>query len=140
MFGKFFIGSAALALAATPSVVLANSTASLNLRLVVPVHCSVKYEGLPGLDTLSGRISLGNVREYCNASGGYELVMAYAPGSLRGATVQVGGEVIVLDGSGRAVLSRESGPKMQTRPVSILPGANGIDTSHLAIDILPVQG
>lgn len=140
MFGRFFMGSVALVFAAAPTVAFANSTASLNLRLVVPVHCSVKYDGVPGLETTSGGISLGNVREYCNASGGYELVMAYAPGSLRGAVVQVGGEAIVLDGSGRAVLSRESGPKMQTRSVSIIPGANGIDTDQLAIDIHPIQG
>ena len=140
MFGKLFMGSAALALVAAPSAVLANSTATLNLRLVVPVHCSVKYEGVPGLAAAAGGIPLGNVREYCNATGGYELVMAYTPGSLRGATVQVGGDAIVLDGSGRAVLSRESGPKMQTRSVSIIPGANGIDTDQLAIDIHPIQG
>jgi hypothetical protein len=140
MFGKLFIGTAALALTAAPNVTLANSSATLNLSLVVPVHCSVKYEGLPGLEASTGRILLGNVREYCNASSGYELVMAYTPGSLRGATVQVGGDQIVLDGSGHAVLSRESGPKMQTRPVSILPGANGLDTNQLAIDILPLQG
>lgn len=137
MFGKFFIGTAAIALAATPTIALANSSATLNLRLTVPVHCSVKYEGVPSLGTSSSAVSLGNVREYCNATRGYELVMTYAPGSLNGAVIKAGNDMVVLDGSGRAVLSREMGPRMQTRPLAIIPGANGIDTDRLAIDVVP---
>lgn len=137
MFGKLFIGSAALLSAFAPTLAFANSAATLNLRLVVPVQCSVKYGGVLGSHNPTGAVLLGSVREYCNASGGYELVMTYTPGSLNGAMIQVGDHAVVLDGSGRAVLSREFGPKVQMRTLSIVPGATGFDTDRLEIDIVP---
>ena len=140
MFGKLYLGSAAFALALAPTMALANSTATLNMRLVVPVQCSVKHDGMLGANSPAGAVSLGSVREYCNASHGYELVMTYTPGSLNGATIQAGDKAVVLDGSGRVVLSREFGPKVQMRALSIVPGANGIDTDRLDIDIIPNQG
>lgn len=140
MYGKLYLGSAAFALALAPTLAFANSTATLNMRLVVPVQCSVKHDGISGAFSLAGAVSLGSVREYCNAAGGYELVMTYTPGSLNGATIQAGNNSVVLDGSGRVVLSREFGPKVQMRALSIVPGANGFDTDRLDIDIVPNQG
>lgn len=131
------LGVASLALALTPTCAFATSSFSYNLRLTVPVHCTVKHQGV-GMGAANGdAISLGTFREYCNAPGGYQLVVNYAPGSLRGARIIAGNDEIVLDGSGQAVLSRTTGPKIRERVISMAPGSNGFDTDRLELDIVP---
>lgn len=136
MIGKLSLGVASIALAMTPMAAFAASF-SYNLRLTVAVHCTVQHQGT-GYGAQDGdALSLGTFREYCNAPQGYELVVNYAPGSLRGARIYAGGTEIVLDGSGRAILSRETGPKIQERAISMAPGANGFDTNRLDLNIIP---
>ena len=136
MIGKLSLGVASIALALTPMAAFAASF-SYNLRLTVAVHCTVQHQGT-GYGAQNGdALSLGTFREYCNAPQGYELVVNYAPGSLRGARIYAGNDQIVLDGSGRAVLSRTSGPNIRERAISMAPGANGFDTNRLDLNIIP---
>lgn len=136
MIGKFSLGMASIALALAPSAAFAASF-TYNLRLTVAVNCTVKHQGV-GYGALNGdALSLGTFREYCNAPQGYELVVNYAPGSLRGARIYADGDEIVLDGSGRAVLSRATGPKIRERAISMTPGAAGFDTNRLDLNIIP---
>jgi hypothetical protein len=136
MIGKLSLGVASMALAMTPMAAFGASF-SYNLRLTVAVHCTVQHQGT-GYGALNGdALSLGTFREYCNAPQGYELVVNYAPGSLRGARIYAGNAEIVLDGSGRAILSREEGPRIQERTISMVPGANGFDTNRLDLNIIP---
>jgi hypothetical protein len=136
MMKNLALGAAILSLASAPTAAFA-ATYSFNLRLQVPVHCTVKQQSI-GSGVASGdAFALGTFREYCNAPGGYQLVVNYAPGSLQGARIIAGNDEIVLDGSGRAVLSRATGPKIRERLISMAPGANGFDTDRLELDIIP---
>jgi hypothetical protein len=137
MMRQISLGIASIALAFAPTAAFAASSSSYNLHLTVPVHCTVKHQGM-GYGAADGTvISLGTFREYCNAPGGYQLVVNYAPGSLRGARVFAGGDEIILDGSGQAVLSRTTGPLVRERAISMTPGATGFDTDRLELNIIP---
>jgi hypothetical protein len=136
MIKNFVFGLASLSLAVVPTAAFA-ATHTFNLRLQVPVHCTVKQQGIGTGVALGNTVTLGTFREYCNAPGGYELVVSYAPGSLQGARIIAGNDEIILDGSGRAVLSRATGPKSRERLISLSPGANGFDTDRLELDIIP---
>ncbi|MBT2135762.1 hypothetical protein KK137_15595 [Croceibacterium sp. LX-88] len=138
MVNKFSLSLAGAALVVVPTVAYAASSFSYNLRATVPVHCSVQHSaaGFGGGSEGSG-ISLGTFREYCNAPGGYELLVRYTPGTLRGARIIAGSDTVVLDGSGQAVLSRSTGPRIRERTISAIPGERGFDTQQLQLDILP---
>jgi hypothetical protein len=113
------------------------TSTGINLRLTVGVSCSVRHQA-GGLGAPSGgAISLGTLREYCNSPRGYELLVTYAPGSLRGARIIAGDDQVVLDGSCLAVLSRSPGPRIRERPVSAVPGEHGFDTSRFELQIIP---
>lgn len=108
------------------------------LRATVPVHCEVQQRGGGGTAaSMDGAVSLGQFREYCNAPGGYALVVRYAPGSMRGAVLAADGDRIVLNGSGEAVLSRASGPRVRERTITATPGENGFDTDRLSFELVP---
>lgn len=128
---------ASLALAAGPTAASAASI-GYNLRLTVPLNCAVDHQpvGL-GAPAAGGGVSLGHFREYCNAPGGYQLVLSYTPGTLRGARVTAGERQVVLDGSGRSVLDHATGPRMRERAISVVPGADGFNTSRIDLQILP---
>lgn len=136
MLKNIAIAAAALAGVATPSVALAASL-GYQLKLVVPVHCSVNLSGVSPTPAVGDGYSLGTFREYCNAPQGYSLIVRYAPGSLEGAQIVAAGKVVILDGSGVATLGREAGPRVRSRAVSITPGAGGFDTGHLELDVVP---
>ncbi len=133
------IRNIALAFATTSLAVMpvaaAAETYGITLRGHVPVHCVVQHQ-LVGYGAQSGDdVALGQIREFCNAPQGYELVVSYTPGALRGATVTVGDDRIVLDGSGQAVLSRATGPRLRQRLISAAPGEKGFDTDVLHFQI-----
>ena len=82
-------------------------------------------------------VSLGSFREYCNAPTGYDLVINYAPGSLEGTRIIAGNDEIILNGSGQAVLSRATGPRVRERPIAAVPGEQGFDTDRFELTIVP---
>lgn len=135
MIRKFSLGVAGFVLVVAPTTAMA-ATFGFNLRLMVPVHCTVQHQAT-GFGAVSGdAVSLGTFREYCNAPSGYDLVVNYAPGSMKGARVIAGNDEIILNGSGRAVLSRSSGPRVRERTIAAIPGANGFDTDRLELTIV----
>lgn len=136
MMKNFAFGVASLSLALAPTAAFAASY-SFNLRLQVPVHCTVKQQAIGSGTAIGNAFALGTFREYCNAPGGYQLVVNYAPGSLQGARIMAGNDEIVLDGSGRAVLSRATGPAIRERLITMAPGASGFDTDRLDLNIIP---
>jgi len=127
-------GTAALLLQPT---VAAAASQTFNLRLTVPQLCRLGHVPVGGITRVGDAYSLGTFREYCNSPRGYTVEVNYTPGALQGAVLIAGSDSIVLDGSGRAVLSRSVGPRVRSRDVSIAPGANGFDTNHLKFDIVP---
>lgn len=131
----FFVTSAVMAMLPTAAY---PATAGFNLRVQVPVQCSVRHEATGYGGKIGAAVSLGRFREFCNAPGGYELVVSYTPGTLQGATISAGDEQVVLTGSGQAVLSRETGPKIRERTIFATPGAGGFDTDRLDFQIIPI--
>ena len=150
MFGTWPRGIAFIALgtiAAAPltaPVAMAQSqerpqgSVGLNLRAQVPVTCSVRFSAASASVETPQGIGLGSFREYCNSPRGYKVVVSYAPGTLLGAELVAGSDRVVLDGSGRAVLSQASGPRVRERALLIAPGAAGFDSNRLDLDILPM--
>ena len=144
---RILLGTASAALVAAPAAApaaltpetAARSEASMafNLHLTVDVYCSVKHQAGDLGTAPGGAVPLGTVREYCNAPRGYELVVTYAPGSLRGAKIIAGEDQVVLDGSGQAILSRSPGPRVRQREVSAIPGEHGFDTTRFELQIIP---
>lgn len=136
MIRKFSLGIASFVLVAAPTTAMAASF-GLNLSLTVSVHCTVQHQAT-GFGAISGdAVSLGTFREYCNAPTGYDLVINYAPGSLEGARIIAGNDEIILNGSGQAVLSRATGPRMRERPIAAVPGEHGFDTDRFELRIVP---
>lgn len=106
------------------------SSGSYLLQLVVQQTCTVRHT--PGLAPASGGgYALGALKEYCNAPGGYDVVVTYAPGTMQGATLALGGDVVTLNGTGTAVISHAAGPRIVDRDLVITPGAAGFDTDVL---------
>lgn len=119
----------------------AASAASLgyNLRMTVPLHCAVYHvpTGL-GAPAAGGGVSLGEFREFCNSPGGYQVIVNYTPGTLRGARITAGNNQVVLDGSGKALLERSNRPGVRQRTISVIPGVDGFNTDRIDLQILPV--
>lgn len=123
-----------VALSAAPA---SGDTSSFTVSAFVPVHCRVGHQGTATESATSGSVSLGVLREYCNAPAGYALVVNYTPGTMKGASVSVGEDSVVLNGSGQAVLSRAVGPRWRNRPLAAVPGEAGFDTDILQFDVQP---
>jgi len=136
MIRKFSLGIASVVLVVAPTAAMA-ATYGFNLSLMVAVNCTVQHQAT-GFGIINGdAVSLGTFREYCNAPSGYDLVINYAPGSMEGARVIAGNDEIVLNGSGRAILSRSTGPRIRERMIAAVPGENGFDTDRLELTIVP---
>lgn len=136
MIRKFSLGIASVVLVSAPTTAMAASY-GFNLRLTVAVQCSVQHQAT-GFGIVSGdAVSLGTFREYCNAPAGYNLVINYTPGSLEGARIIAGSDEIILNGSGQAVLSRATGPRVRERPIAAIPGEQGFDTDRFELRIIP---
>lgn len=131
-----FTSAAAIALLVSSSAAFgATFTSSgFGLRLQVPVLCTLRHE--PALAPAGAGYRLGELFEYCNAPGGYDVQVSYTPGSLRGAAVMVGDERVVLDGSGHTTISHAPGPRIRDRVIVAEPGPKGFDTDRLDFAIV----
>jgi len=127
----------AATIALTPLGTAQAESWGINLVARIPVICTIKYSGAPAVGSGSA-VSLGSLHEFCNAPGGYELVVNYAPGSMRGARIMAGENQIVLDGSGQTVVGRQPGPRVREIALSAVPGENGFDTDRLEFRLDPV--
>lgn len=129
---------------AAPASAAAMGTGSFILRLTVPVACRVSYTAggaatLIGGDAAApaGAVDLGQIGEFCNDGAGYSVVVDYAPGTLRGAVLQLGSDRVVLDGSGEATISQSQEARIRQRELVATPGANGFDSPELQFNIKP---
>ena len=129
---RLLAGLPLLALICPTSTAVARSQAmgSYAVRLTVPVVCTVSHRAAPAIPAGEG-YALGDIREYCNAPGGYAVTVDYAPGSLRGAVIEVGDDRVMLDGSGSTTISRAPGPRIRDRALVAIPGPAGFDTDRL---------
>jgi hypothetical protein len=107
---------------------------SVNLRAIAPTVCNIKVDGVASslsVDT----VHLGTVRELCNALRGYQVSVSYQPGTLVGATLRLGNDSVLLDGSGTAVITDAMGPAVQSRDLILVATSAGFDTSGLDLKI-----
>ena len=112
------------------------ATNGYRLRLQVPLVCVVNHvQSVPILE--SSAVALGTLREFCNAPGGYDLLVDYAPGTMRGAILIVGQSRVPLDGSGHAIVNRSTVPHSRELGLAALPGENGFDTDRLDFRLVP---
>lgn len=102
----------------------------------IPVICVLRHTGTPGAMG-DVNVSLGMLREFCNAPRGYDLVVSYTPGSLRGARIMAGTSQIVLDGSGESTVGNSPMPRNREIPLSATAGQNGFDTDRLEFRLVP---
>lgn len=137
MLNKFALCFACIAVAAAPTAA-APASMGFNLRATVKVQCDIQHRPSDFAVAASGAVSLGVFREYCNAPGGYDLVLIYEPGSLQGARILAGEDHIELNGSGIATLSRETGPRIKQRSIAAIPGEMGFDTDRLDLKMIPL--
>jgi hypothetical protein len=129
------IGLAVMGIALCVGTAQASTFASGSyvLRLVVEQTCTIRHT--PGLTELgAGSYGLGGIKEYCNAPGGYDVVVSYSPGTMQGAVISLGGDSVTLNGSGTATISHAPGPRIRDRELVATPGANGFDTNVLNIE------
>ncbi|GAB5483244.1 MAG: hypothetical protein Pars92KO_30010 [Parasphingorhabdus sp.] len=123
---------AAVITATTATSAIATDSMSFHLKAVVPVTCGVQYSSA-GAAFAENVVRLGELREYCNAPGGYNLQVSYSPNSLRGVRLNFGNESVTLDGSGFATIPGAMGPKIQTRALSAQIGENGFDAREFQV-------
>ena len=137
-FLRSLAGAALIGVALAPSFSYATGRAGygLNLRAVVPVTCSVRFEPNGNLVPQGPVFNLGSFLEYCNSPSGYRLVVNYTPGTLRGAMVQADSDRVMLDGSGQTLLTQSNGARRRIRNLQIIPGEGGFDTDHFTLDII----
>lgn len=122
---------AGLALCMGPAQAASSARGSYTLELVVRETCTVRHT--PAVMPLgSGAYGLGALKEYCNAPQGYNVLVSYAPGTMKGAIIALGADSVVLNGSGTAVISHAAGPRIADRELVATPGAAGFDTDVLS--------
>lgn len=125
----------ALLSAGAPAGASPEASGSYQLRLSVPVLCTLKHEPGSAVPVGGGGYALGDLQEYCNAPGGYQVMVNYTPGSMRGALISVGEERVILDGSGQTIVSNVPGPRIRDRQIVAVPGPTGFDTDRLDFTI-----
>lgn len=126
------IGIAACAVFAPSTAFSANST--LTMGATVPVVCRAQLTvSSPGV--IQG--TLGMIDELCNSPQGYRLTVIYNVATLQGASVTVGTDSIVLDGTGTAVISTVSSAAVRQRVVAVANAASPVQPSDIAFSITP---
>lgn len=123
---------------AQASAVSMRDSRSRRIRARVPMSCSARLQAFAPAATVGDTVNLGTLREYCNSPSGYAVVVSYTPGTLTGMRLDADGESVVLDGSGRTLLSRVAGPKVRERQLSVTAGQNGFDANSLSLHLLPL--
>jgi hypothetical protein len=136
MFRKGNIGFAVAAVI-LGSVPAGAADLGFQLHAIVPVQCEVRHQAIGGGTAVTGTVALGELDEFCNAPGGYEVIVSYTPGTMQGAILSAGEDSVTLNGSGEATLSRVPGPRIRARALVATPGANGFDTDRLEVTIRP---
>lgn len=128
---KIGLAISTIALCTGSAQAASSARGSYTLQLVVQQTCLIQHQ--PGLTELgSGAYGLGALKEYCNAPGGYDVVVTYSPGTMQGAVITLGADSVTLNGSGTAVISHALGPRIQNRELVATPGVNGFDTGVLS--------
>lgn len=128
------VGLAGLLALVPISASASGANGTMSLRTIVPLVCTLSVSG-EGAFLDADSVALGSVRELCNGANGYAVRVSYSPGTLVGATIRLGADTVVLDGSGTAIVSDVGGAGYRVRPLSLDGGANGIDSLEISLAI-----
>ena len=112
------------------------AVANFRLRARVPRACRAQFfpERLPA--RTDGAIPLGRLQEYCNAPEGYAIVVDYTPGTLKGVILTAGAETVILDGTGRALLSKVNGPLIRERELQVVSRNGAFDANSFSLHMI----
>ena len=131
----YFSAAAVLVSMPVSDIQPSSGSKTITMSAQVPVICRVSHTG--EVTNQGESYGLGKLLEYCNAPSGFSLEVNYAPGSLKGASLQVGEKVIILDGSGHNEVMRVGGPKILSLDLTGTPGQNGFDSNYLTFEVIP---
>lgn len=131
---RSWLGQSAAALLVLTASPVGAASGQISLSAVAPVVCNISLSGTPLVER-AGVVRLGDVRELCNTPNGYRIQVAYAPGTLIGATLTLGSDQVLLDGSGLAIVSDTNQAGYRTRALTISAPDQELDTSGLDLRI-----
>lgn len=120
------------------SAISVRDSIGFRVRARVPMSCTARLQAFAPTADTGNTVNLGTLREFCNAPSGYAVLVSYTPGTLAGTRLDAGSESVVLDGSGRTLLSRVAGPKVRERSLSVTAGESGFDTGSISLHVLPL--
>ncbi len=133
---RYLVSALALLTAVVaPSVSLAgDGDASTSIRIMgfVPVICRAELQGSM-FPTDGQEVNLGQGSEFCNAPGGYRVVVDYEGAGDLGSLI-IDGREVELDGSGRAILVSAQGPAINSRQLNYVPGEDSITALRIHIE------
>jgi len=97
---------------------------TLQISGFVPTVCNANLDSST-VASQAGEVALGELNEFCNDGAGYQVWVDYSP-SLAGDTLSVGGQQIVLDSSGTAMIDSAAGPNIASKTVLLDVPQNGV--------------
>jgi hypothetical protein len=97
---------------------------ALQISGFVPTVCHANLDN-NAVASQAGEVALGQLDEFCNDGAGYQVWVDYSP-NLAGDTLTVGGQQIVLDSSGTAMIDAASGPNIASKSVTLDVPQNGV--------------
>jgi hypothetical protein len=100
------------------------ATYTLQISGIVPTVCNANLDSST-VASEAGEVALGQLKEFCNDSAGYQVWVDYSP-NLAGDTLTVGGQQIVLDNSGSALIDSANGPNIASKTVLLDVPQNGV--------------
>ena len=129
------LSAAASASAVAPAVTAKSAGYSIGVHGFVPVVCRASVDAaVAPADGAS--VSLGNLTEFCNSPGGYEVYVDHSP-ELGGASLSVSGEPVALSEKGTTLVSRSSHAAITSRALA-LTVPDGAVTGTLSFRIVPL--
>ena len=133
--GKVSWTSLALLMATFPAV-SSGSTSSNLIIATVPIICRAQQHQIWSAE--GSREAQIQLMEYCNAPTGFVVHVVYGQGKLRGSTLRLGDQQIVLSGSGNDEVMRSDRPSMRSFDVSARLKDRALDPCLLSFEIDPL--
>ena len=125
MIGKSLALASALSLIGSGAFASPDqATYTLQINGFVPTVCNANLDN-KAVASQAGEVALGQLNEFCNDGAGYQVWVDYSP-SLAGDTLSVGGQQIVLDSSGTAMIDSAAGPNIASKTVLLDVPQNGV--------------
>lgn len=131
------VGAASIASAhaVAPGVMLGANQFTIGISGFVPVICRASV-GTAAVAPVPGKVSLGELNEFCNSPNGYRVYAEYSA-SLTDARLIVDGKPVLLEAAGNSVISHSTRAAIDSRSLELeLPA--GVEAGSLSFRIEPL--